>query len=229
MFEREHHQRIQTVLTCLNAAFLLQKQCYFGGGTAIVLLLDEYRESLDIDFLCASQAGYSALRNTIDNASLGEIFAQPVKILREVRADRYGIRTYLEIDGQPVKFEIVREDRIELHGHLDPALGVPVLEREDMFAEKLLANADRYNDMSTANRDIIDLAMMISHWGDIPASAWERTRLVYGQSVNRAFHTALIRVSDQSHLASCLAKMHMAPAMAERIPALLARNAPVAT
>lgn len=226
MFEREHHRRIQTVLAGLNAPFLLANQCYFGGGTAIVLLLDEYRESLDIDFLCASQAGYSALRNTIDNVSLGDIFAQPVKILREVRADRYGIRTYLEVDGQPIKLEIVREDRIELFGQVDAVLGVPLLAREDMYAEKLLANADRYNDISTASRDIIDLAMMIAHWGDVPAASWEKTRRPYGLSVDKAFVKALGRLSDQQYLASCLAKMHMDPALAPQILSSLARNAP---
>jgi hypothetical protein len=228
MFEREHHRRIQAVLSRLNAPFLLENQCYFGGGTAIVLLLGEYRESLDIDFLCASQAGYSALRNTIDNASLGAILAQQVKILREIRADRYGIRTFLEVDGQAIKFEIVREDRIELHGETDAGLGVPLLARVDMFAEKLLANADRYNDNATANRDIIDLAMMIEHWGAVPAAAWEKTRRAYGASVDKAFNNAIIRLSNQDHLASCLAKMHMDKALAERIPALLERNVPAA-
>lgn len=228
MFERAHHQRIQSVLAKLNTAFLLENQCYFGGGTAIVLLLHEYRESLDIDFLCASQAGYSALRNTIDNASLGAILAQPVKSLREIRADRYGIRTYLEIDGQPIKFEIVREDRIALYGETDPGIGVPLLPRTDMYAEMLLANADRYSDNATANRDIIDLAMMIEHWGDIPAEAWEKTRRPYGASVDKAFNMAIARLSNPEHLASCLARMHMDHALAERIPALLERNAPKA-
>lgn len=226
MFEREHHQRIQSVLNRLNATFLLENQCYFGGGTAIVLLLDEYRESLDIDFLCASQSGYSVLRNTIDNVSLGAILSQPVKILREIRADRYGIRTFLEVDGQAIKFEIVREDRIELRGEIDAGLGVPLLARVDMFAEKLLANADRYNDNATANRDIIDLAMMIEHWGDVPEAAWEKTRRPYGVSVGKAFNNAMVRLKDRDRLASSLASMHMDASLAPRILAALGRNAP---
>ena len=91
MFKRDHHNRIQTLLSALNTDFLKQNGCYFGGGTAIVLALDEYRESVDIDFLCASQDGYRELRNTIDNGSLGAIFARPVELARDVRADRYGI------------------------------------------------------------------------------------------------------------------------------------------
>jgi hypothetical protein len=165
MFERDHHNRIQTLLSALNTDFLSRNQCFFGWGTAIVLALDEYRESVDIDFLCASQEGYCELRNTIDNTSLGAIFSRPVDLVRDVRADRYGIRTFLRVDDIPVKFEIVSEGRIQIEGAMDPRTGVPTLSRVDMYAEKLLANTDRYIDKAVASRDIIDLAMMVGHWG----------------------------------------------------------------
>ena len=55
MFKRPHHRRIETLLRSLNSDVLREAQCFFGGGTAIVLLLDEYRESVDVDFLCLSQ------------------------------------------------------------------------------------------------------------------------------------------------------------------------------
>jgi hypothetical protein len=163
MFERDHHNRIQSLLSALNTDFLSENKCFFGGGTAIVLALGEYRESLNIDFLCASQEGYRELRNTINNASLGAIFSRPVDLVRDVRADRYGIRTFLRVDDVPVKFEIVSEGRIKIQGEVDPKTGVPTLSRLDMYAEKLLANADRYRDKSVASRDIIDLAMMVGH------------------------------------------------------------------
>ena len=63
MFERDHHNRIQTLLSALNTDFLAQNKCFFGGGTAIVLALDEYRESVDIDFLCASHRPISFYRD----------------------------------------------------------------------------------------------------------------------------------------------------------------------
>ena len=221
MFKRAHHNRIQTLLAALDAEFLSRNGCFFGGGTAIVLALDEYRESVDIDFLCASQDGYRELRNTITNVSLGAIFARPVDLAREVRADRYGIRTFLLSDGVPVKFEIVSEGRIPIDGVVDPMTGVPTLSRIDMYAEKLLANADRYNDKAVASRDIIDLAMMIGHWGRIPPKAWDKARKAYGASVDQAWQAAVDLVGERAHLAQCLQKMHMAPALADRIPDLL--------
>jgi hypothetical protein len=221
MFERDHHNRIQSLLSALNTDFLAENMCFFGGGTAIVLALDEYRESVDIDFLCASQEGYRELRNTINNASLGAIFSQPVDLVRDVRADRYGIRTFLRVDDVPVKFEIVSEGRIQINGELDPRTGVPTLSRLDMYAEKLLANADRYRDKSVASRDIIDLAMMVGHWGKVPAAAWDKVRQAYGASADRAYQDALEMVSDRAYLAQCLAKMHMAADLVDTIPAVL--------
>lgn len=221
MFKRDHHNRIQTLLSALNTDFLAQNQCFFGGGTAIVLALDEYRESVDIDFLCASQDGYRALRNTIDNGSLGEIFARPVELARDVRADRYGIRTFLRVDDVPVKFEIVSEGRIQIEGAMNPKTGVPTLARADMYAEKLLANADRYRDKAVASRDIIDLAMMVGHWGPVPEAAWEKVRKAYGPSAEKAYQGAIEMVGDRVYLSQCLAKMRMAPALVDQIPAVL--------
>lgn len=226
MFDRPHHQRIAKFLASLDAEFLSQSGCYFGGGTAIALSLGEYRESVDVDFLCSSIDGYRALRNTITNASLGNILSEPVELAREVRADRYGIRTFVRVDGVPIKFEIVSEGRIDISGSMDLLLGVPTLSREDMYAEKLLANADRCGDLSVISRDAIDLAMLIEHWGAIPEEAWTKARRAYGQSIDSAYSKAIELVSDFDYLASCLKKMHMEPALVECIPELLRSSLP---
>lgn len=224
MFSRPHHQCIEKLLPNFNRELLQEAQCFFGGGTAVVLLLGEYRESVDIDFLCASKQGYRLLRNTVSQNGLGALLKQPVKHLREVRADFYGIRTFLEVEGQPIKIEIVNEGRIDLSGELHPVLNVPTLCREDMFAEKLLANTDRGCDKSVFSRDIIDLAMMMAQWGAIPAKSWQKVRDAYGESADKAFQGAVAMMSDRDYLASCLRKMHMDEALLERIPTILARS-----
>jgi len=227
MFDRPHHQRIAKFLACLNAEFLAQSGCYFGGGTAIALSLGEYRESVDVDFLCSSANGYRALRNTITNASLGSILSKPVELVRDVRADRYGIRTFVRVDGVPIKFEIVSEGRINISGSMNLLFGVPTLSREDMYAEKLLANADRCGDLSALSRDAIDLAMLIEQWGAIPEEVWVKVRRPYGQSIDAAYSKAVELVSDSDYLASCLKKMHMDSALVVRIPELLRSSLPI--
>lgn len=58
MYNRPRHQAIDKILKSFNSAALRNANCYFAGGTAISLLLDEFRESVDIDFLCSSAEGY---------------------------------------------------------------------------------------------------------------------------------------------------------------------------
>lgn len=216
MFERPHHQRIATLLRALDGSFLEAAHCYFGGGTAIALELGEYRESVDVDFLCSSTDGYRALRAAVFDGKLGAVARQPLKLLRELRADQYGIRTFIEIEGVAIKFEIVRVARIELTGRLDPTLGVPVLSREDLFAEKLLANADRSNDRATWSRDAIDLGMMISAWGPVPAQAWQKARTAYGSTIDAALANSVKRLDDREWFGACVQAMQLTAEAAAR-------------
>ena len=91
-----------------------------------------------MNFLCSSIDGYRALRNTITNTYLGYIISQPVELARDVRADRYGIQTFVRADGAPIKFEIASEGRIDIAGGMGHMLGIFMLAREDMYAALLL-------------------------------------------------------------------------------------------
>lgn len=221
MFNRPHHQRIAKILAALNSELLLEAECYFAGGTAIVLSLNEYRESVDIDFLCASTEGYRTLLNSLHQQELGGILREPVEHLREVKADRYGIRTMLSIDGAPIKVEFVREDRISLSGAMNDWFGVPVLDRSDMYAEKLLANADRGLDKYVKSRDLIDLAMMIEHWGDIPEMALEKVHGAYGEHVFTMLEKTIQLIQNESYFKQCLSVAHMDMELIKHIPAIL--------
>lgn len=52
-FIRPRHKLVLEALGALHADALAQTGCFFGGGTRLALALGEYRESADIDFLCA--------------------------------------------------------------------------------------------------------------------------------------------------------------------------------
>ena len=56
-YMRVRHLAVAKALATLDAGFLKRSQCFFGGGTRIVLELKEYRESADIDFLCSDREG----------------------------------------------------------------------------------------------------------------------------------------------------------------------------
>ncbi len=205
---RPHHVRVLKLLNALSKDALSKSKCFFGGGTRVVLELKEYRESLYVDFLCADQEGYRFLRNQITSTSLGDLFVQTPKLLRDVRADMYGIRTFVEIDSQPIKFEIIREARISLNGTTIPSLPVPCLDHSTAFAEKLLANADRGLDKSTRSRDLIDLAHM--------AGSWEQSTLeqglvlaktAYGDSVIKLLDAAMKQFDNPPYRKQCLEEL----------------------
>lgn len=146
MFERLHHQRIAHVLSALDADVLSAHACWFGGGTCIALRCGEYRESVDIDFLVSDATGYRGLRELLTGpaglAPITRAGAPALVVTREVRADQYGIRTQVQMDGQAIKFEIVREARIALDAPTpqDVVCGVGTLTLTDLAASKLLAN-----------------------------------------------------------------------------------------
>ena len=166
MFERPHHQRIARVLQALDGAVLRAHSCLFGGGTAIALRFGEYRESVDMDFLVSDLGAYRQLRVALTGASGFAALVRPgapaIELAGDVRADQYGIRARVLMDGHPIKFEIVHEARITLvsPGRTDALCGIPTLTVLDMASSKLLANADRWLDDGVFSRDLIDLAMM---------------------------------------------------------------------
>lgn len=164
----------------------MDARCWFGGGTAIVMTHGEYRLSMDIDFLCSSQEGYRALRQAVTARGCAGVFGQPVNQLREFRCDQYGLRTAVELEGQRIKIEIVREGRIEVGGAYDERLGVPLLSVDDQFAEKLLANSDRGQDPATSYRDALDLGILIlGHGGRVPDAGSAKAQGAYGDDVWR--------------------------------------------
>ncbi len=164
MFEREHHRRIASILSALDGPYLEQNHCFFAGGTAIVLLRGEYRDSKDIDFLVSDANGYRALRQRVNRKQGINGIAKPSERLkaREPRIDQYGIRTMITVADVDIKLEIVHEGRISFDTSRprDHILGIAVPSLVDLAATKLLANSDRWADDSVFSRDLIDLAML---------------------------------------------------------------------
>jgi len=207
-YQRPRHRAVAAILGALDARELQESECYFGGGTRIALELDEFRESEAIDFICSDIAGYRKLRAIIDQSSLGSLLSHTtphVSLLRAVRADQYGIRTVIGVHDEPVKFEIILEARIKVAATKVEGIPVPVLDRISCFAEKWLANADRWNDRAVLSRDAIDLAFMLSAWSTEDARAGARlATAAYGDAISRAAVGASVKLlEDTSARRSC--------------------------
>lgn len=212
MFERQRHRRVATVLQALNADLLRTHRCYFGGGTAMVLRKAEYRESADIDFLVSDINGYRELRELLTStAGVNALTRLPLKPLREIRADQYGIRTLLDVEGDPIKFEIIHEGRIALDvpDSVDQVCGVTTLSSLDMAASKLLANADRWADRSTFSRDLIDLAMLTPSAAQLDTAIGKAAN-AYGNAIERCLSSAISYLADNpTRLGQCMRALQM--------------------
>lgn len=215
MFERPHHLRIAQVLQSLDGQLLRSRGCLFGGGTAIALRYGEYRESVDVDFLISSTDNYRELRHVLTGidglAAITRAGKQRLTPLREVRADQYGIRSTLQVAGEPVKFEIVLEGRIQLEAPVDgdEICGISTLTSLDMATSKLLANSDRWSDDGVFSRDVIDLAMMSPSLSLLRAAV-AKAQGAYGESVLRDLGRAIDKLqSRKDRLEHCMRAMSM--------------------
>lgn len=211
MFEREHHQRVAAILERLDIPVLLKHRCLFGGGTAIALSRGEYRESVDIDFICSSVEGYRGLRESVDTRNLDWLFARPVDLVREPRVDQYGIRLAVAVDAVPVKLEIIFEGRIDLADPMqeDRICGVWTMSTEDLVATKLMANADRYADDAVMSRDLIDLSMLAEGYL-LNRSGVAKARRAYGMGIDKAFTRGKVLLLErEGRLLRCMKTMQM--------------------
>jgi len=201
LFKRPHHLLIARVLDSMDADLLKKNACYFAGGTVLALLHNEYRESNDIDFMVCETEGYRNLRHLLTGvdgfgalAKAGARLHQSV----EVRADQYGIRGKVAVDGIPIKIEIVREARIQFDtpASHDQICGITTLCAVDLVAEKLLANSDRWLDAGVFSRDVIDLAMM-GGGKSLLRSGLQKAEGAYGASIKRDLKKAIDRVMNK--------------------------------
>lgn len=215
MFERPHHRHIATLLEALDASLLEANACWFGGGTAITLKYGEFRESVDVDFLVSDVAGYRTLRQRLIGPHgmrallrAGAAVAQA----RELRADQYGVRTWLDVAGTVIKLEIVLEGRVALEhpAPSDRICGVACATSLDLATTKLLAISDRWAEDGTHSRDLIDLAMMHLDRETLKRAV-AKASLAYGASIERDLAKAIDALKRRpGRLEDCMRALQMA-------------------
>lgn len=237
MFRREAHRRALAVLAALDGELLERTATLFAGGTRLVLEFDEYRVSEDLDFLCSDAAGYAEVRNLARSRGPAALFrtghGSSMEFPREARTDQYGVRFPVTVEGRPIKFEVVREARVSLAPGVRPDWSpVPCLALVDCYAEKLLANSDRWADRNVLSRDLIDLGMLRALVGEIPPKAWAKAEGAYGSAVEADLVKALRLFSDdEAHRRRCFSALEIARTeeVLAGIEALLADSTAVGT
>jgi hypothetical protein len=224
MFKRVRHQQIAIILEALDQDLLRDHMCFFGGGTAIAMGYGEYRQSDDIDFMVSNWDRYRELRGLVKLKGPKSLFQKTtaLELPETFLIDQYGIRGWVRILGEQIKFEIVSEGRIELEAPSsdDQICGVSTLTQTDMVAEKVLANSDRFLDTATFQRDLFDLAAMnIPDFQNSPGL--EKARQSYGETAQRDLNRALERLlGNPVWLDQCYARLQITTPRAVMLKAL---------
>jgi predicted nucleotidyltransferase component of viral defense system len=209
MFRREIYRTMARVLEGLHEEVLARTSFRFAGGTCLALAHGEYRVSRDLDFVCSDPKGYAELRSSARDHGYAALFSPEARTSlgfpREIRVDQYGLRFPVVVDGTTIRVEMIREARITL----GPAAAaewtrVPILSLTDTFAEKLLANSDRWADRDDLSRDLLDLAVLRSAHGPIPEAAWVAAESAYGTAPRQDLRKSADRfLADQDYQRRC--------------------------
>ncbi|MCV6627523.1 MAG: nucleotidyl transferase AbiEii/AbiGii toxin family protein [Cellvibrionaceae bacterium] len=202
-YKRPHHKLIDAALKNFNVQYLRENKIYFGGGTRIALELNEYRESVDIDFFCPDSLSYKSVRRQVSNRTLGELVNEDFDYLGDIRPDRDAVRAMVIFKGVKIKLEFVAFSDYSLQAGED-IFPVPSIDRVSCFYTKLLANADRYRDYPY--KDIIDICAMVGEWGSVPQAAIDLAVAKYGEgqiipSLVKALNAMLASPNEYSRAA----------------------------
>lgn len=193
-FHHQHHQIIESALSNFDADFFCANGILFGGGTRIALEIDEYRESVDIDFLCPTRESYRAVREQVNSVSLGGLVHQDFVYEREIRADRDGVRTWIVHESSKIKVEFVSFNEYNLTSDESEPFSVPCISQTSCFVTKLLANTDRA--LGYPYKDIFDILAMVKTWGPIPEEAMAIAHNFYGKRVKEELISSLEHILD---------------------------------
>lgn len=197
MFRRELYRTMTRVLDALDPDVMAQSSFRFAGGTCLALRHDEHRLSRDLDFVCSDGEGYGWLRYEVRCRGYDALFREQVGLAfpREIRSDQYGIRFPVRVGDVAIRVELIREARIELgQPEREDWSALPLISADDAFAEKLLANSDRWADRDDLSRDVIDLAVLRDAHGPIPSGVWEAVEAAYRQAPREDLERAVRRL-----------------------------------
>jgi len=149
-FKIGRHNQIWVLFeTALNRPFLEAHQMLFAGGTLASMRYGEYRESLDLDFLCSDKRAFNDFRANFREAG-------DLKYARDSRITKDRVQSWIDIgEDTPLKADFFYEERMTPTP--DRFNGVLCLDPASMMGCKLMACSDRGVETGSEGKDATDI------------------------------------------------------------------------
>ena len=175
-----HKNIILQILKDIYADTAIAPFLGFKGGTPAYLFYDLPRFSVDLDFDLIDQSKEELVFSHVSD------IIKPYGRVKEATKKRFTLFFLMayNVEGQNIKIEISRRPSPSKY-HLKTYFGVSmlVIEREDMFANKLMAMAER---LGRANRDIFDVWFFLkNNWPINQKMIEERTGLAFDKFLSQ--------------------------------------------
>jgi predicted nucleotidyltransferase component of viral defense system len=154
-----HKRRMLKILADISANPLLSVNLGFKGGTCCYFIHGLDRFSVDLDFDLLSQDKQAVVLAELDSvlSGYGELKMEGKVFCRKLKYDDESATLKIDISD---RFDI---NKLNTYRAVDIVSGIPlnVLAKEDIFAHKLVALTERYNNKIKnkiiANRDLYDI------------------------------------------------------------------------
>ena len=182
-------------LGCMDVQLFEESQGLLEGGALAALECGNFRAIRDIDFLYGS--AFSDSIRMMRNAGPAPLFKDtrglefPMRRMelrkKGLRDSELPLRVSFTEHGRMIRFAVrIRGETLGFKflkwmlpddfdpGRAVPGIPVPCLSLEDMFAVKLVANANRWNTPRALLRDVIDMAALAGRHGGIPERAFRK-------------------------------------------------------
>ena len=150
---------VGVVIDSLNTEVFDRFNLLWCGGSMLAAQSNNYRLSLDIDFI-ANKADYNLFYEWMLDNQPSNLLNNTSLTTGEVRRDRFGVKFPVVCNNTAIKLEIIAEERFILDTPPSVPSQISKLVFEDRIVSKLFANRDRWIDDSSYCRDLIDLAVL---------------------------------------------------------------------
>ena len=204
-FKYLEHRAVYELCSRFNHDLLETAQACLCSGTAISMLLDEYRVGNQITLITnRTDSGHRMLKSALSEHGLQGLFSGQINVLKPHKNFLRRSEGIIEQYGCKIKFRLLY-DSGAYQQYFNSKLCCRVLSHEDLYMHKNDSNIYTYKNDYYYSRDAIDLIMMKNAWnvGHLGGHKFDK------EITDQDFHEACRKLSDPNWFAECVSGLRL--------------------